>query len=157
MNLRECLIASFALCVGACAGASLTPVVAGPSASTPRARVQSFELAPRARAPSGKAEIRHLARGEAAYLGLLRMDGGAAVPTHRDATEEYIHVLEGQGTILIDGEHFDVGPSSTIFMPANAEVSFQNGEAPMVALQVFAGPAPAAKYDAWTPIDPSAP
>ena len=39
--------------------------------------------------------------------------------------------------------------SQGLFMPANAEVSFQNGEAEMLALQVFAGPDPAKKYDAW--------
>lgn len=81
---------------------------------------------------------------------MLRMDPGAAVPVHRDATEEYIHVLAGEGTIVIDGMATGVAAGSTIYMPANAEVSYQNGDAQMVALQVFAGPQPASKYDAWT-------
>ena len=157
MKTKECLIASVALLIGACAGASLAPGLAGPATHARKGRVSSFELAPRVRAPHGKAEVRHLARGDAAYLGWLRMEAGASVPPHRDATEEYVHVLEGTGTILIDGERFDVAPRSTIFMPAHAEVSFQNGDTPMVALQVFAGPAPAAKYESWTPIEPSAP
>ena len=46
-------------------------------------------------------------------------------------------------------QHHRIGPGSTIYMPANALVSYQNGDAPLVAIQVFAGPAPAAKYDAW--------
>ena len=102
-----------------------------------------------ATAPHGKATITHLALGHNAYLGRMRMDPGAAVPVHRDSTEEYIHVLEGGGVMTIDGREYEIGPGTTIFMPANAEVSFQNGEAEMLALQVFAGPDPAKKYDAW--------
>jgi hypothetical protein len=37
-------------------------------------------------------------------------------------------------------------------MPPNAEVEFRNGDAQLVAIQVFAGPEPAAKYDAWAPV-----
>ena len=48
------------------------------------------------------------------------------------------------------GVRFEIAAGSTVFMPAGAVVSYQNGDAPMRALQVFAGPAPAAKYDAWT-------
>ena len=94
--------------------------------------------------------MRVLARGANAFVGELAMDAGAAVPEHADATEEYIHVLEGAGTITIDGVRFEIAAGSTVFMPAGAVVSYQNGDAPMRALQVFAGPAPAAKYDAWT-------
>jgi len=43
-----------------------------------------------------------------------------------------------------------VEPGTTIYMPAFAKVSVQNGEEPLVALQVFSGPSPARKYDAWT-------
>ena len=45
------------------------------------------------------------------------------------------------------------GEPDGAYMPADAEVSYQNGAEEMVALQVFAGPAPAAKYDAWTPVE----
>lgn len=100
-------------------------------------------------APHGKATITHLALGHNAYLGRMRMAPGAAVPVHRDGTEEYIHVLEGGGVMTIDGREYEIGPGTTVFMPANAEVSFQNGEGEMLALQVFAGPDPAKKYDAW--------
>lgn len=106
--------------------------------------------APRATAPHGKASIAHLARGRNAYLGMLQMDASASVPNHRDPTEEFIHVLEGGGTMIIDGRSFEITAGTTIYMPAEAEVSFQNGPAPMRAIQVFAGPEPAAKYDAWT-------
>lgn len=100
----------------------------------------------------GAGEIYLLARGEQAFLGKLEMAPGGEVPEHRDATEEYIHILEGGGTFSIDDRTYSVGPGSTIYMPANAKVSFKNGETKLVAIQVFAGPGPAAKYDAWTPV-----
>ena len=101
-------------------------------------------------APNGKARVTMLAQGRNAFLARLDMEAGAAVPEHRDATEEYIHVLEGSGTIMIDDQEHALSPGSTVFMAADAKVSFQNGDAPFVGIQVFAGPAPAAKYDAWT-------
>ena len=98
------------------------------------------------------ADIHVLARGENAFLGKLEMAPGGEVPEHRDPTEEYIHILAGGGVFTLDGQVHQVGPGSTIYMPPGALVSFKNGDAPLVAIQVFAGPAPAAKYDAWTPV-----
>jgi len=80
------------------------------------------------------------------------MAAGGEVPEHSDPTEEYIHILAGGGVFTIDGEVHQVGPGSTIYMPPGALVSFKNGDVPLVAIQVFAGPGPAAKYDAWTPV-----
>ena len=59
-------------------------------------------------------------------------------------------MISGGGTMTIDGDEYEIGPGTTIYMPANAEVSYQNGDEEMIALQVFAGPEPASKYDAWT-------
>jgi quercetin dioxygenase-like cupin family protein len=113
------------------------------------AGVMPMDGAPRATAPSGKATITHLARGHSAYMGKLEMQGGGAVPEHRDATEEYIHVLSGSGTITIEGVPSQVEAGATIYMPADALVSFTNGPEPLVAIQVFAGPEPSAKYEKW--------
>jgi quercetin dioxygenase-like cupin family protein len=155
------LVAAFVL--GACAATAVqtsasppTPaptVAATPPTTTP---VVSPPVTPVARAerrvsPNGKARVTILARGLEAFVARLEMDPGAAVPEHRDATEEYIHVLEGSGTITIDDTTYPLGPGDTVYMAADAKVSFQNGDAPLVGLQVFAGPEPAAKYDAWTP------
>jgi len=49
----------------------------------------------------------------------------------------------------VDGEVHALTAGSAVFMPAGATVSYQNGEETLVALQVFAGPESAAKYDAW--------
>lgn len=100
----------------------------------------------------GGGEIFLLARGQHAFVGKLEMAPGGEVPEHRDPTEEYIHILEGGGTFMIDDQVHAVGPGSTIYMPADAKVSFKNGDARLVAIQVFAGPEPAAKYEAWTPV-----
>lgn len=150
------LLAMFTL--GACtavavqSSASPDPAAAGAERGDRLApAVLPLAEAPRALAPSGQGSITHLAQGHNAYLGLLRMDPGGAVPTHRDPTEEYIHILAGGGTMIIDGQGYELDAGTTVFMPAEAEVSFQNGPAELVAIQVFAGPGPAAKYASWKP------
>ncbi len=154
------LVALLAFAAGACATAVATPEpVARASEPAPSPAESEAPVTPsvvaaadarRAVAPSGKASVRVLARGANAFVAELSMDSGAAVPEHADATEEYIHVLEGSGTITIDGQAHDITAGATVFMSAGAVVSYQNGDAPMRALQVFAGPEPAAKYDAWS-------
>jgi quercetin dioxygenase-like cupin family protein len=150
------LLSTFLL--GACTTVALQTAAAPDADSEPAPSSVEQPLAPTvialsdarsATAPHGKATITHLALGHNAWLGRMRMAPGAAVPIHRDPTEEYIHVLEGGGMMTIDGREYEIGPGTTIFMPADAEVSFQNGEAEMLALQLFAGPDPAKKYDAW--------
>ena len=105
--------------------------------------------------PSGAAEIRLLAQGENAFIGMLTMEAGAKVPKHQDTTEEYIVVLEGGGTISIDGVKTVIAAGDTVYMPANATVQYENGTSTMRAVQVFAGPSPARKYDAWRTANPS--
>ena len=100
-------------------------------------------------APSGKARMTPLAEGKEAFLARLELDPGAKVPEHRDATEEYIHVLHGHGTIYIEDAAHPVAPGTTVYMPAHAKVRFENGKESLVGLQVFAGPSPAKKYASW--------
>jgi quercetin dioxygenase-like cupin family protein len=117
------------------------------------AEVRALADAPRRTSPPGTATIALLAQGANAFIGRLEMEPGAAVPEHQDPDEEYVVILEGHGTITIDGTTHDVQPGSTIFMPAGATVSYQNGDARLVAIQVFAGPGSASKYDRWTPLE----
>lgn len=132
---------------GLCCGWCLALVAQADDA--PAATVIDYADAEHRVAPNGKGHLRVLARGENAFVAELRMDAGGQVPTHRDATEEYIHVLQGTGTLKIDGVNHVLTPGATVFMPADAEVSYANGAEEMVALQVFAGPEPAKKYEAW--------
>lgn len=122
-----------------------------PAVPPPPATVTALADAPVLSHPKAVGYVRHLARGNNAYLGMLRLEPGAAIPEHADPTEEYIHILEGSATMTIDGASHTVTAGTTIFMPAGARVSAQNGDAPLIAMQVFAGPEPAAKYDAWKP------
>lgn len=117
----------------------------------PPAAVVDAARQPVAVAPHGRAQVTTLLRGEEAFLGLLALDAGAAIPEHRDATGEYVWFLDGGGALTIDGVTHEVGPGFAVYMPADALVSFQAGPAPVRVLQVFAGPGPAAKYDGWAP------
>jgi quercetin dioxygenase-like cupin family protein len=131
------LLSTFLL--GACTTVALQSAAAPDPESPPSSTVEQTLAATvipladarSATAPHGKATIQNLALGRNAWLGRMRMQPGAAVPVHRDSTEEYIFVLEGGGVMTIDGHAYEIGPGTTIFMPANAEVSFQNGEAEM--------------------------
>ena len=138
-------------CLGALAGLALgssATLWAAPRASS-KAEVRSPEQLCTRSAASGTARITPLAQGEKAFVGMLELNPGAQVKEHRDPTEEYIHVLQGHGEIVIDGVKHRVSPGTTVYMPAKARVSYSNGSSTMVALQVFAGPEPANKYKQW--------
>lgn len=113
--------------------------------------VDAPEVAP----PSAKARVRHLARGHNAYLGHLWIAPGAGVPLHRDPTEEYLFILEGGGLLIMDGKEHQLAAGHAVYMPANAQVQFKNGDVPTVLLQVFAGPQSADKYTRWQALLPS--
>ena len=135
----------------------LVALLAGPTPPTKAPAVGTVKLAaqkPDREVPSGKARVFFLAEGKNAFLGKLELAAGAKVPEHQDATEEYIHVLEGEGVLTMNGVEHQLAPGATVFMPAGATVSYQNGPKKMVAIQVFAGPAPAAKYQKWKAVTP---
>lgn len=104
-------------------------------------------------APPGTAKIHMLAAdAQSAFVGLLEINPGAGVPEHQDESEEFIYVLEGGGTITVDGQQHIVSPGDLVYMPANATVSFAAAESgPTRVLQIFAPATSAAKYSAWQP------
>ncbi len=147
-----------AFVVGACAGTTVhtiaqdaAPAAVKPAPTTPAlgATVVHMDKAEQRQVGGGKAKVWMLARGANAFIARLELVAGFKVPEHRDATEEYIHVLRGSGALTIDGKVHQLKTGSTVFMPANALVSYVNGPEPLVGLQVFAGPAPADKYNTW--------
>ena len=97
----------------------------------------------------GKAIIELMKTGKSAFIGRLTLAANAKVPQHRDPTEEYLLIEQGQGLITIDGQKTKVKQGDLIYMPAHAEVSFINGAQKLVALQIFAGPKSAVKYNKW--------
>jgi len=123
-------------------------------APAPAATVRHISEAPTRATPSGTASVMRIAGQEEgaknAFFAVLRIQPGGKVPLHRDATEEYIYVESGTGTITIDGTDHDLRPGSGVFMPANAEVSFAvTGDGPVTVVQFFAGQGPEAKYAGW--------
>lgn len=115
----------------------------------PQANIVNLQSAPHRQTPSQTADVHVLAKGENAFMAILKMVPGAKVPLHRDSDEEYIYILEGKGTIQIDGKKHTLQKGDAVYMPANAEVTFENGDQPLVGLQVFAGPKSADKYLKW--------
>ena len=47
------------------------------------------------------------------------IEAGAATPVHRHACEEAIVILEGSGTLTIEGQETAFGPNSTLIIPAD--------------------------------------
>ena len=99
--------------------------------------------------PSGKARIKRLAEGTNAFIGHLWLAPNATVPEHRDDSEEYLFVLEGGGQIFIDGVSYEIKKGHLIYMHSGARVRYINGNQPLKALQIFAGPESASKYNSW--------
>lgn len=126
-------------------GCAVTPVA--PATVTQQAGLDRRML-------EGTAQVRTMAQGHNAWLGVLHLSPAAKVPLHRDLSEEYLFVLEGGGTLWIDGEEHALAQGSAVFMPAGAEVRFENGPDPTTVIQVFAGPESAEKYASWAE-DPS--
>lgn len=123
----------------------------------PAHTVIHHSAAPTRTVPSGKAKLMRLAGKEEgakhAFFAVLELAAGAKVPIHRDATEEYIYMLQGTGEITIDGTTHSVKAGTGVFMPANAEVSFvATGQETVRVVQFFAGQGPEAKYDGWTAV-----
>jgi quercetin dioxygenase-like cupin family protein len=48
------------------------------------------------------------------------IDAGSSTPVHRHACEEAIVILEGAGTLTVNGEQSNFGPNSTLIIPADA-------------------------------------
>lgn len=78
--------------------------------------------------------------------GLLEVDAGVVVPVHRHATEtEAIYVLEGGGTMTIDGVAIAVDASSVIQIPAGVAHGFTATVATR-ALQLYTPPGPEQRW-----------
>jgi len=64
--------------------------------------------------------------GEAFFGRLLCFARGQVVPYHRhEHTDEVFDVLEGEGTILIDGREMRGMPGTILYVPAGTEHGFR--------------------------------
>ncbi len=60
---------------------------------------------------------------------------GSGTPVHRHACDEAIVILEGSGSVTINGEVNQFGPDSTLIIPADAIHQIVNtGTTPMVLI-----------------------
>ncbi len=63
------------------------------------------------------------------------IEAGAATPVHRHACEEAIVILEGSGTLTIEGKDTAFGPNSTLIIPADVIHQIANtGDTKMVVI-----------------------
>ncbi len=137
--------------LGAQAGTPAPAAGTEPAASRP-ASVVHGDAVQRRRSPAGTATIAPLLRGPHAFVSRLELAPRAQIPEHVDGTDEAIVVLEGSGTLTIDGQAHAIAVGDAVLMPGGARVSFVNGDAPMTVIQVFSPPGPEAKYDAWAAV-----
>lgn len=103
--------------------------------------------------PAGVGNVTELVRGRNAVVSRLVLAPGARIPPNVDPTEEYVVVLDGTGTTTVDGVTHDLYPGVALYIPPGVEAGAICGDAPLTVLQVFAGPKPADKYQAW-PVQP---
>ncbi|KAJ4348204.1 uncharacterized protein N0V89_009576 [Didymosphaeria variabile] len=65
---------------------------------------------------------------------------GGQLKCHRHAHAEIYHVVQGHGTVTIDGKQQEVGKGDVVFIPGNSEHGIRNDhqEEDLVWLYVFA-------------------
>ncbi len=77
-------------------------------------------------------------RSEALTMGIAKIPPNEALREHRHMQEEIYLVLEGTGSVTIDGKPLPVGPGTSVFIPGNAAHSCENtGESDLRAAYVF--------------------
>ena len=90
---------------------------------------------------SGDREFRYLVSDEVGCRDLTQFFGVIApgrAPDHSHVYDEVIYVLEGEGTLHIDGEHEPVAAGTCIHLPPLREHSLENsGAGPMKVVAVF--------------------
>ena len=90
---------------------------------------------------SGDREFRYLVTDEVGCTDLTQFFGVIApgrAPDHSHVYDEVIYVLEGVGTLHIDGEHEPVAAGTCIHLPPLREHSLENGgDSPMKVVAVF--------------------
>lgn len=88
---------------------------------------------------------------------LLSLDAGAAVPLHDHAAEtELLYILEGAGTMTVNGVALAVAPTSVVQVPPGAKHSF-TASAPLRAIQLYTPAGPEQRFKAPAPAPGRAP
>ncbi len=100
---------------------------------------------------AGKGKVKILFDAEsagdgAAYVGWLRAEAGAAVPEHvHDKQAELLYVLEGSGTMTIDGVELPVEVGMGVYIPPGKKHSFKTS-AGLTAVQFYTPSGPEQRF-----------
>ncbi len=71
-------------------------------------------------------------------MGIAEIPPGDSLLLHHHEPEEVYYVVEGEGTVEIEGRAAPIGPGSAIFIPRNARHRVSNtGTAPLSFVFVF--------------------
>ena len=92
--------------------------------------------------PAGEERrFRYLADQEVGSYDVTQFVGvidPSRAPEHGHVYDEVIYVVEGEGTLHLDGRHTSIGPGSCIHLPPRVEHCLENhGPGPMRVLGVF--------------------
>lgn len=115
--------------------------------------VGSFDDSVARISPDDRVGVLALAEGRNAYVGQISLAPDTEVPLHRHESEEYLFILEGGGTMTIEGEQYELAAGSMVAVPSNAEHGFVNGPRRTVAFQVFAIPDAAHRFLEWEELE----
>ena len=93
---------------------------------------------------------------DSAYVGLLTVPAGVAIPAHSHENElEIIYVLEGSGTITYSGTSNTVEPGTLFYVPPKTEHSFKVADdQDFKGVQIWTPGGPQVKYYDWDPVLP---
>jgi mannose-6-phosphate isomerase-like protein (cupin superfamily) len=92
----------------------------------------------------GRLSFRSLIDGDATAtsgltFGTATLQAGGFLAAHRHVQAEIYYILNGRGTLTIDGNKYEVSAGSGIFIPGNAEHATANtGSEPLKFLYAFA-------------------
>jgi mannose-6-phosphate isomerase-like protein (cupin superfamily) len=140
------------------AGADIRPVSepgprAGRRSGQPVPVVRRGAEVPALPLPGGKGKVQILLDATSggdgsASLGVLRAPADFSVPAHRHpGSSEYLYILQGSGTMTVDGEVYPVTPGLALQVPGNVEHSFRSsGDEPLVAIQVYTPGGPEQRF-----------
>jgi mannose-6-phosphate isomerase-like protein (cupin superfamily) len=92
--------------------------------------------------PAGKdREFRYLVHRDTGSPDVTQFIGTippGRAPNHSHVYDEVIYVLEGQGTVYVEGRSFPIEPGTCMHLPALVEHALENGgQTPMRVLGVF--------------------
>lgn len=98
------------------------------------------EDAPRLETVKGrKGEI--LMSGEKCMMMVNTIEPGLPTPPHSHPQEQIGYLIEGTGTLYIDGETREIEAQSTFLVPPHASHNFDaTGDIPAVLIEAFAPP-----------------